>query len=162
MFLNVRKVIDNKKSSWSRYDDILYLKSEVLKFVNSISNDACVVIEKPYYNRKNPKVFSEQMILFGLVLFSIIEKENQIWFDPEPKTIKKFFTENGNASKEDMYNAMISNKNFQHRIFCDIETCIKKSKLKKDKNSLILKREGLIDAYAMALFGYQQIKNQEK
>jgi len=59
-----------------------------------------VAIEEPIYSwgRRNPKGFAKQNILMGLIL-GTLSNDSKIWL-VNPKSMKLYFTRDGNADKE--------------------------------------------------------------
>lgn len=111
-------------------------------------------MEFPYYNRLNPKVYTEQVRLFhDLMIINRIWFHKENCFEAEPRTIKKCFGAGGNADKLEMFESLKkkNKKYYNKEIFKSLEN-IKNIKLKKDIDKKIKEREGLVDAIAVAVF----------
>jgi len=126
---------------------IRYLHSGMDKFLlvtlDYLSSETRLyeTIEHPFYNRFNPKAYSDQIKVYQATLNELIGDCTEV----EPKTVKKFITGNGSATKEDMFNALemhpFTKKILQTRLFIDAS-----------KNNLV--KEGIVDAISIAIFGY--------
>lgn len=153
----------NEYGKYANDFDEIHKVNEVLdpflRYISKLNIFIDVIgIEKPIFNRFNPKIFAEQMMLYYALTNHFCCRLDLCTYRSEPKGIKKFFTGSGNSNKEDMLLACLKYKDYKS--FPELKNCLKQEKnkklLKKEQESYRLKREGLVDAIAIALYAKNQ------
>lgn len=115
-------------------------------------------IEHPFFNRFNPKSYSDQMKVYQHAydkLKNIKEFDSNIIVEVEPKTVKRFITGNGSATKEDMFEALMMNDYTRSIIESDLFKSIDGDHFLTEAKAI---KEGVIDAISIAIYGYYMYK----